>query len=61
MISIITTPTIITISMYIRPTRFLEAGAPEVVFDTDGKILEELVIVERIYAKLIFSRCVSLN
>lgn len=54
-ISIITTPILTIISMHIGPTRFLKAGVPEVVFNTDKKILKELVIVEEICAKLIFS------
>lgn len=47
--------------MYIRLTGFLETGVPEVVFDTNRRILEGLVIVERICAKLIFGRCISLD
>lgn len=60
-ISIITTLILITIGIHIRLTRFFEAGAPEVVFDTDKKILKMLVIVEKIYAKLILSRYISLD
>lgn len=47
--------------MYTRLTGYLETGALEVVFDTDGKILEQLIIVEEICAKLIFSQYVVLN
>lgn len=59
--SIITTLILTTIGMYIRPMGFLEPGAPEMVFDTDGRILEGLVIVEGICAKLIFSRYINQN
>lgn len=47
--------------MYIGPMGFLEPGAPEMVFDTDGRILEGLVIVEGICAKLIFGRYINQN
>lgn len=43
--STITTPILINIYMHIGPTGFLEDGAPEVVFGTDRKIREGLVIV----------------
>lgn len=33
----------------------------EVVFDTYGKILEELVIVKVFYAKLIFGKYIGLD
>ena len=59
--SIITIPILITIGIYIGPTEFLESGTPEVVFDIDKKILERLVIVEKICAKLIFGRYISLD
>lgn len=55
------TPILTTIGMHIGPTRFLEAGMPKVMFDTDKKILEELVIVKEIHVKLIFGRCVGLD
>lgn len=60
-IFIITTLIFTIIILHIGPTKFLEAGMPEIIFYTNAKILEELVIVEKICAKLIFSRCVSLN
>lgn len=59
--SIITTLILTTIGIHIGPTGFLQAGAPEVVFDTNRRILEGLVIIEKICAKLIFGRCVGLD
>lgn len=59
--SIITTPILKTIGIHIGSTGFLEADAPKVMFDIDGKILEELVIIEGICAKLIFGKCVGLD
>lgn len=50
-----------TIGMHIKPIRFLKFGAPKVIFDIDGKILERLIIIEEIYTKLIFNRYISLN
>lgn len=47
--------------MHIRPSRFLKASMLEKVLDINKKILEELVIVKKICAKLIFGRCVSLD
>lgn len=58
---IIMTPILTTIGMYIRLTRFWEAGRLEVVFDIDRKFLKELVIIEGIFAKLIFGKCVGQN
>lgn len=58
---IITTLILTIIDIYTRLTGYLETGALEVVFDTDGKILEQLVIVEEICAKLIFSQYVVLD
>lgn len=58
---IIITSILRIIDMHIRPIGFLKAVAPKVLFDTDGKILEGLVIVEEICAKLIFGRSVSLD
>ena len=60
-ISIIITPILTIIGMHIGPTGFLEVGMPEIVFDIDKKILEELVIIKEIFTKLIFGRCVGLN
>lgn len=60
-ISIITTLILTTIGIHIKSTRFLEVGVSEMVFNTDRKILEELVIIEKICTKLIFGRCVSLD
>ena len=60
-ISIITTPILVTIGIHIGSTGFLEADVPEMVFNIDGKIVKRLVIVEGVCAKLIFSRCVGLN
>lgn len=57
--SIITTPILITISIYIGPTEFLKGDPPKVLFDIEVKILEELVIVKEIWAKLIFGRYVG--
>lgn len=59
--SIIITPILTIIGMHIKQTRFLKPGAPEVVFDTDKRILDGLVIVEGIYAKLIFGRYLGLD
>lgn len=59
--SIIITPILTAIGIYIEPTGFLKAGTPEVVFDTNRKILEGLVIIEEICAKLIFGRCIGLD
>lgn len=53
---IIKTLILTIIGICIGPTRISEADAPEVIFDTDGKIQERLVIIEKICAKLIFSR-----
>lgn len=47
--------------MHIGPNRFLKTGISEIVFDIDKKILKRLIIIEKIYAKLIFCRCVSVN
>lgn len=47
--------------MHIGPTRFLKADALEIVFDIDRKFLEQLVIVEKICAKLIFSIYICLK
>lgn len=58
---IITILILTTMDMYIGPIRFLEASAPDVVFDTDRKMLKVLVIVEEICAKLIFRRWFGLN
>lgn len=43
--AIITTPILISISIHIKPTGFLENGVPEVVYGIDGKIQERLVII----------------
>lgn len=51
----------ITIGIYIGLTRFFKVGAPEVMFDTNKKISKMLVIVKKIYAKLILSRYIGLN
>lgn len=61
MISIITTLFLTIIDMHIRQTRFLETIISEVVFYIDEKILEKLVIIEKMYAKIIFSRCIGLD
>lgn len=60
-IYIITNSILITIGIHIRSTRFLEANVFKIMFDIDKKILEKLVIIEKICAKLIFGRCVGLN
>lgn len=59
--SIITTLILTTISIHIRLNEFLKASVPEMIFDIDKKILEGLVIIEEIRAKLIFSRCIGLD
>lgn len=51
----------ITIGIHIGPTGFLETGVPEVVFDTNRRILEGLVIIEKICTKLVFGRYISLD
>lgn len=43
--TIITALILISICMYIGSLRFLEDGVPKVVYGTDGKIQEELVIL----------------
>ena len=43
--TIIITPILISICMHIRPTGFLEDDMPEMVYGTDGRIQEGLVIV----------------
>lgn len=47
--------------MNIRPTRFLETGASEIIFEIDKKILKKLVIIKKIWIKLIFRRYISLD
>lgn len=47
--------------MYIKLTRFLEVNALKIMFDIDKKILEKLVIIKKICAKLIFSKYISLD
>lgn len=39
----------------------MEVGVPEMVFNTNRKILEELIIIKKIYAKLIFSKYIILD
>lgn len=58
--SIITTPILTTISIHIGLIGFVKAKAPEMVFDTNKKILEELVIIKKICGKQIFAKCVGL-
>lgn len=60
-IVIITTLILTIIILHIEPTKFLKAGMPEMIFYINTKILEELIIIEKICTKLIFSGCVSLN
>lgn len=47
--------------VHIRPTRFFKTSMPEMMFETDRKILEKLVIIEKICIKLIFGRYISLD
>lgn len=47
--------------MHIESTRFLKTAISEIVFDIDRLILKELVILKKIYAKLIFSTHFYLN
>lgn len=60
-ISIIMTPIFKKIDIYIGLTGFLETIVPEVMFDTNGRILEGLVIIEEICTKLNFGRYISLD
>lgn len=50
-----------TIGMHIGPSGFLKADVLEVMFNIDKTIPKELIIVEKICAKLVVSRCINLD
>lgn len=49
------------IGQQIKPTRFLKASLFKIVLDIDEKILKKLVVIEKICAKLIFTRFIDLD
>lgn len=53
---------LIIINIYIRLTRFLENGIADIIYDINKKIQKNyLIYFKKISAKLIFSKCTSLN
>lgn len=49
-----------TIVLHIRLTWLLKTSTSKLVFNINGKILEKLIIIKKIYIKLIFQLYVSL-
>ena len=57
----ITTLILLIFKINIRPCEFLDTNTPEIIFGLDKKISQTSINIKKIFVKLIFSSCVSLD